>query len=235
MGASPCDDCPARANGVFSSLSRAQAQELARSTVLNTYKRGQVLFYEGNHSNGVFCVYAGKVKLYKGGSLGRQYIIRIETGGSLLGYRNILTKQPYHYAAEAIEDSTICFINKTTFMSLLSGNPAVALMVMKKLSLELSDLEQKTVDLVDKSSRVRLARLLLDLKDKHSKASPAGVELTIRLSREELAEAIGITRETATRLLSQFREGGVLDLDGPRILIKDCPSLVRIARVAGHA
>lgn len=194
-----------------------------------------MLFYEGNHSHGIFCIYSGKVKLYKGGSLGRQYIIRIESRGALLGYRNVLAEQPYPYATEAIEDSVICFINKTTFMSLLSKYPTVALTVMKKLSLELSELEEKTVDLVDKSSRVRLARLLLDMKEKHSKAGPEGIELTIKLSREELAESIGITRETATRLLTQFREGGVVELDGHRILIKDCPSLARIARVASHA
>lgn len=226
-----CENCPSRALSLFGDLPKDRMRELNSHKAVNVYKEGQALFYEGNHPQGISCIASGKIKVYKGGSAGRQYILRIVGKGALVGYRNFFANEPYGIGAEAIEDSSLCFFNRTAVMSLLSRNPDLSLRLIERFCQELSSLDQRAIDLIDKPARVRLARFLLDLKETHGKAAGADIELDLYLTREEIAECVGITRETTVRLLTEFERLGILKAGSPRILVKNLPLLLETARL----
>ena len=108
---SACSKCK-NDNKIFCSLSEAEKNFLSINKGRNFYKKGQVIFYEGNHSNGLFCIHEGKVKLTKLGENGKEQVVRLSKTGDILGYRALLSSEPYHATARAIEDSEMCFLSK---------------------------------------------------------------------------------------------------------------------------
>lgn len=197
----------------------------------NVFKKGQILFYEGNPAVGVYCVAAGQVKLYKTSASGRPQILGVVGASTLMGHRALLTDRPHSMTAEALVDSRVCFFERKFFTDLLTQEPSVAREVLKRLSQDLDAVEDRLLDVVEKPVPVRLARLLLMLKEVHGKPTPKGVALALPLTREEMAEMIGTTQETTIRLLSQFRQKGYLKIDKKSLVLTNLPALLRVARL----
>ena len=209
----------------------ASVAEFDKLKTSNTYKRKQIVFYEGNMPYGLHCIYSGKVKVYKTGSEGREQIVRIAGPGDILGYRALFANEPYSATAEALEDAMICFIDKNAFFPILAKNPGTALNIIKKLSVELREAEDKVKDFAQKSARERMAELLLMLQTTYGKKTSKGPVIDLLLSREEMADMIGTTQETAIRLLSEFKSDKMIDMDGRKITILDAPALSEVANL----
>lgn len=225
-----CRHCASRVVGFLGELPESSLAQCNQHTT-NTYKAGQILFYEGNRAFGVYCVYSGRVKLYKTGHGGRLQIVRLAGPGDLLGYRSLFAEEPYSATAEAMEDATVCFLEKSVFLPLLQQQPELGMKMIRKLSQELRQAEDRMTDIAQKPVKERLAELLLLLKETYGKVTPAGAEIGLSLSREEMAEMIGTTQETIIRLLSEFKTRGFLKIDGRHIVITDMKPLLRIAHV----
>lgn len=217
--------------GIFCQLDAASLGALSAHKTTNTYKKGQVIFYEGNNPFGVYCIYAGRVKLYKTDSEGHQQILRLAGSGDLLGYRAMLSHESYHATAEVIEDATICCIDANAFFSLVAAQPQLALEVIQKLSRELRQAEEWMTSIAHHSVRERMAELLLMLKEGYGKPQGAHVVIDLQLSREELAEMIGTTQESAIRLLTDFKKEGVITVQERSITILDVSTLLTIANI----
>jgi len=201
-------------------LSDKHLTELDQKKTAARYPAHQVIFHEGNQPFGIHCVTSGKVKVYKVDSEGRQQILRIAGPGDILGYRCLLLDEFYSVSAETIEEATVCFFDKQTFLHTLETHPQTALNVMKALSEDLGEVEQRVTDLVQKSVRERLIDLLLKLKARYGSATPQGFLLNIELSREEMAEMIGTTSESVIRQLSDLREEKLIQVDGRKITLR---------------
>lgn len=227
-----CSHCANRGAGVFCALDAVAVKKLDSAQTENLFKKGQVLFYEGNPAIGVYCVSSGEVKLSKMGAGGRPQILGIVGPGTLMGHRSLLINKPHGMTAEALVDCRVCFFEKKFFLDLLNHEPSVSFEVLKKLSQDLDAVEDRLLDMVEKPVPVRLARLLLMLKEVHGRPGPKGVVLTLGLTREEIAEMIGTTQETTIRLLSQFKRKGILRLDKRSIVLVDIPALLNIARLS---
>lgn len=223
-----CESCPTRLEGVFAPLSREKLKALDRCKADNLFRKGQVLFHEGNAALGVYCVYEGQLKMFKAGSQGRPQIIGIATSGTLMGHRALLTNKPHSFTAESLGDARICFVDKKVFFSLISDNSSVAESLLRKMAMDLDAVEDRLMDVVEKPVQVRLARLLLSLRDNYGKPSQKGTRITLSLTREEMAEMIGTTQETTIRLLSQFRKLGLVRLDNKSITLLDPSKLSQL-------
>lgn len=224
----PCELCAIRSLGLFCQLSVADQATCDQHKTTNIYRSGQVLFYEGNRPEGVYCVFSGKIKLYKTGTGGRLQIVRLAGQGDLLGYRSLIADETYLATAEVLEEATVCFIDKSTFFELLGRNRNLSMAMMQKIARELGLAETQVVDVVQKSTRERVAGLLLTLKEAYGKNGPQGVELGIELSREEMAEMIGTTQETVIRILSELRTSGIIEVNGRVITIRQDDALKSI-------
>ena len=226
-----CESCPSRLLGVYCVLDEPALQEIDEHKTTNQYKKGQIIFYEGNQAFGLYCINAGRVKVYKTGIEGRQQIVRIAGPGDLLGYRALFSDEPYHATAEALEDAAICCVDKKVFFSVLSKKPELALDLIKKLARELRQAEDLATSIAQKSVRERMAELLLMLKEAYGKETKQGFLIDLHLSREEMAEMIGITQETAIRLLSEFRKDKFIEVKERDITILNLPALLKTANL----
>ncbi|MBI4062884.1 MAG: Crp/Fnr family transcriptional regulator [Elusimicrobia bacterium] len=222
-----CAKCPKREKGVFCRLSEKELSFIDRSKTANVYRRGQVVFYEGNPPLGVYCLFSGRVKLYKLSREGNGQIVGMAGPGELLGHESLLSNEPYAATTEVTDDATICFIDKNTLTKLLEQSPFLALDVARQLSRNLLRLEDKLQDLTQKSATARLALLLLELNS--YSAAQLAPPIAMRFSRQTLAEAVGVTRETVIRILSQFKRRKIIASQGQRILLLQPQLLEKLA------
>ncbi len=207
-----CENCSSRGLGVFCELDDSQLQEFNLAKTTNRYKKGQVIFYEDNQPFGLYCIFGGKIKLYKENPEGRAQILRIAGPGDLLGYRSLFAEEPYHATAEVIEDATICFIDKNFFFKALNKDMTLARQLIRKLAQQLRVAEGLATSLAQRSVRERMAELLITLQEAYGQKTAKGIKIALELSRAELAEMIGITQETSIRLISEFKKKGWIDV-----------------------
>ncbi len=226
-----CHTCQSRLLGVLCHLEDQALDECNQHKTTNQYKKNQVIFYEGNQAYGLYCIFSGRVKLYKSGVDGKQQIVRIAGPGDLLGYRSLFADEPYSTTAEVIEEATICCMDKKAFFPLLSKNPQLALDLIKKLSKELRVAESLATSIAHRSVRERMAELLLMLKEAYGKPVKNGHRIDLQLSREEVGEMIGATQETAIRLLSEFKQDGMIEIKEREITILNSKALLETARI----
>ena len=110
-----CDNCPSKGDGIFCELEHLALDDVSDHKVVNSYKKGQTLFVQGNPPYGMYCVSNGNIKISQIGEDGKESIVRIASAGDVLGHRSIFTDQYYNATATAVEECTVCFIDKKYF------------------------------------------------------------------------------------------------------------------------
>jgi len=228
-----CESCQSRGDSLFSSLSTEKLCILSENKTCVKYKKGQVIFYEGTRPLGLFCVNGGKIKVYKDGSMGKEQIISFAKGGDFLGYRALLSEEFYAASASIIEDATVCFIPKSDFLNVLNTDAEFGKRLMKSVCHEIGVLEEKIITLAQKSVRERLASTLLMLKATYGIEGEGSELIDIALSREDLANIVGTVTETVIRLLTEFKEDGLIANEGKKIRILNVKGLAKTADFYG--
>ena len=226
-----CQACESHSKGVFCDLQGTDLAQIDSVKTMNTYKKHQVLFYEGNDAMGIFCILRGRIKLYKSDSEGHHKIVKILGPGDVTGYRAVLSNEPSSATAEALEDSEICFVDRDEFLKLLKQHPETAYRVMSRLASDLGKAQDHEIQLVHKSVKERFAELLLALSHRFGKESDAGLVLDISLTRQEIADLIGTTLESAIRTMSDFRKKEIISVDKRAITLVDLEQIKEIANL----
>jgi CRP/FNR family transcriptional regulator len=225
-----CDQCPSYENSAFKDLSTDEIQLLNRCRTTNTYKKKQVIFYEGNKAFGMYCVQQGRLKLYRTSDDGKEQIVRLVGPGSAIGYSSLLSSEPFQVSAECLEDSLVCFIDKSAFMSLLERSPKLARRLLESTCNDLRNGEDMVCRFAQKSVRERVAETLLILKERYGIESKNGILLRTNLSRLELASLSGTVLESLVRHLSEFKSEGLIEIDGRDITILEPSKLLKIVQ-----
>jgi len=227
-----CHECDEISNSSFRLLSEDETQAIARSKTCFLLKKNQVIFTEGSRLNGVFCINKGKVKLYKLGIDGKEQIIDISKEGSLLGFRMLLAEEPSKVSAETLESTSICFIPKKPFLSLLSNNIKFQGALLKIACQELGVMTDSITNFAQKPVRERLAGILLVLMKTYGTESSLDFPVEINLSRDDLANIIGTATETAIRILREFKDDGLIQAKGRKITVLEPKKLMVVARTS---
>lgn len=227
-----CGDCQSRKKGIFCELEGMALENVSQHKVINTFKKGQTLFVQGNPPYGLYCISKGNIKVTKMGEDGKDAIVRIATDGDILGHRSIFTDQYYNATATAIEDSTVCFIDKKFIMDLVRKEPSVACNLITKLGKDLGASEERIASFYQKNVRERLAELFLLLKKSHGEEiTPGKWQLNIKLTREEMASIIGTAPETLIRFVTEFKEEGLIEQEKKTLFITDERRLIEFANL----
>lgn len=213
-----CHSCKARLLGIFSEMNLDDVMWLDEIKQCKTYKKGDLIFQEGHYPKGLFCVHAGKMKVAQLGDDGKEQIVHLIHTGNVMGHRAILGNDQYSCSSVAMENSQVCFIPKESFERMLQNNAKLALKIAHLLSDELKDLEKKVTHSVQHSVKSRLAESILELMKNYGFMSD-GMTIDVKVTREDLANLVGTSRETATRYLYEFQNDGVLLLDKKQIKI----------------
>lgn len=192
------------------------------------YKPRQVVFSEGGPCSALYLVCRGAVKLYCSDRFGREHIVDVAGPGSVLGELPLDSDQPLSVSAEAIAETQLCVLGRERLAALLGKQPSIGLRLLEALSSELAMTRRKVRDLALKSAESRLAGLLIQLAG-HTPEGSLEPQISVPYTRREIAEMIGVSTETAIRLLSGLKEKRVVETSGRRIVIKDPDALTRIA------
>jgi CRP/FNR family transcriptional regulator len=216
-----CVTCPHREDRLFCNLSPDSLQRLSQITGSATYPKGATLFVEGQPSRGVFILCSGHVKLSTSSADGKTLILRISEPGDLLGLPATISGRPYEVTADVVEPTQANFIGRTDFLSFLRDHGDAALRVAQELSetYQSAFAEMRTIGL-SHSTGEKLARFLLDWSSNH-KSENGSVKFNLTLTHEEIAQMIGASRETVTRLFAEFKRRNLLLVKGSSVTIND--------------
>ncbi len=230
IGQANCENCLVQSDSIFSVLTPEEKEIIRNKHICSFYKKGQLVYKEGDKPSGLICLSEGKMKIFKEGVGGREQIVRMAKPVGFIGYRALFAGENYIASAMAIEDSSVCIIDKETLFELIKNNYQFALTIIKSLATELGFSNSRTVTLTQKHIRGRLAESLLFLLDTYG-FEEDGQTLKVYLPREDMANLSNMTTSNAIRTLSIFANEGVLELHGRQIKILDLPALKRISRM----
>ena len=225
-----CENCPARLISIFKELKPKQLDTLSANKCGNIYKKGQFVFTEGNRPTGLFCINHGKVKIYKVGLDGKEQIVRLAKDGEVIGYRSLISGEPYQASASVLESAVICFIPKNVFFSLIQSNADLSMNIVRLISNDLKHAEKRISDMAQKTVRERLAETLLMLKE-FGGFEKDHKTIDLSLTRDDLANIVGSATATTIRLLIEFKDSKYIDLKGKKIKILNTKALSDIAKV----
>jgi CRP-like cAMP-binding protein len=215
---------------IFSVLTPDQKEILRSGLTAAFYKKGDFIFKEGDKPTGLICLSDGKVKVFKEGVGGREQIVRLAKPIGFIGYRALFAEENHHASAVAIEDSTVCCVDKETLYKLIKANNELSMSIIKAFATELGFSYFRTVTLTQKHIRGRLAESLLFLKETYGFEKDEKT-LKVYLSREDIANLSNMTTSNAIRTLSAFATEGVIAIDGRKIKILDVSKLERISEL----
>ena len=223
-----CLSCPHREDQLFCNLPPAAVQALSAVTSPAAYPKTAILFVEGQSPRGVFILCGGRVKLSTSSANGQSLIVRIADPGEVLGLPATVTGKPYELTAEVIEPAQAKFIARDDFLAFLRQHGEAALRVAQQLgeTYHCAIAEMRTIGL-SHSVGEKLARFLLDFSAGHDDGK-GEAKVTLTLTHEEIAQMIGASRETVTRLLGQFKRKQLLDIKGSTLIIKNKAGLENV-------
>jgi CRP-like cAMP-binding protein len=224
-----CDSCVIRTHPLFRHLTEEEVQNISLNKITETHQRGSIIYQEGNRMKGFYCVLSGIVKIYKTGFDGKEQIIRFAQPGDIIGYRSVISAEPACTTTEVLEDSKLCQIPADILMELIMTNGKFSVELMKLTCKELGEANAYITDIAQKTVKERLAEILSHLQDEFGE-DPQGI-LRISLTREELSNIVGTATESIIRLLSEFKNERLIELNGRKIKILDKPGLKYIANI----
>ena len=218
---------------LFSVLHPTDIRTLASRFHPVRYGRGEVIFREGEPAERLFLIEAGRVKLSIASPTGQELLIGVLGRGQIFGELEVIDRGQRAMDARAMEDAFLYALAADVFWTMLENKPALARRLLELMARRLRRADQTSQDLVFFDAPTRLARRLLQLAEEHGEPVGSGeesVKIVVRVTQEELAQMIGVTRESANRLVASFTERGWIDWnDGYPILLQP-EALVRRAR-----
>ncbi|WML36960.1 Crp/Fnr family transcriptional regulator [Clostridium sp. OS1-26] len=214
---------------IFSTLHENQLAEIANTVINRRYKKGQMIFFEGDVSDKLYIVNKGKIKIFKYTKEGKEQILYILTDGDFIGELSLLKRSKVEFNAEALEDTAICALTKENFDRIIEKNPEITFKILEVVHDRLMNLESLVQRLSTKDVESRIVGVLLSLAKDFGREEGNTVILDLPLNREEIGSYAGLTRETVSRTLTSMQEEGIIELQGnKKIIIKDIEYLKSI-------
>ncbi|MFM6976197.1 MAG: response regulator [Sphingobacteriaceae bacterium] len=201
-----------------------ELDKLIEECRIRKINKKQVIYYEGDAVPGIYLVLSGKVKTVKMSPDGRELLTGMYAQDEYFGVNAILMNEPYTESAEALDDTSLCMLPKESLTELLNRYPDVAAQFIRILSNNLKEKEEQLLQLAYSSVRKRMAQVLVKL----SQREKANLNVSFKISRDDLAAMAGMATETVSRILSDFKEESLIERKGSQIMVFDVQKLMRI-------
>lgn len=199
------------------SFGKNAVREFIDGRNVNTYKKKQIIYSEGNHPNRLYYILKGKVKAYKTNDDGKELVTELFSEGDFLGYVALMEEAPYKDTAKALEETEVAVIPKEDFDDLMNKNPQVMKRFVQLLAKNISEKENLLVGLAYNSLRKKVAEALILLQKKYQ---PTGSEkFVIDMNRESLASIAGTAKESLIRTLGDFRNEKLIEIENDGCII----------------
>ena len=204
---------------IFENLNNEELLEIVNTINHKEYIKGDIIFTEGNEAKTLYFINEGKIKLYKYTKDGKEQILHVLSEGDFFGELDLIKPSKYGFNARAIVDSKICTLSKDEMKDIMMRNPEIGIKVLETVGERLSKVENLVQNLATNDVDSRMAYLLIDLMEKYGKAEEKNISIKLPLSREEMANYIGVTRETISRKLKKFEDEKLIKIIGVKNII----------------
>ncbi len=206
---------------IFNHLEEEQMEEIMQAMYSLSFKKGEVIYREGDTSNALYIVSKGQVKIYRLAESGKEQLLRILNPGDFTGELALFRESIHEAYAEAMSDTNLCTISKDNLQEFLLKYPTISLKILAEFSNRLETSEKQTTRFVTEKVEARLALFLAECIEEGNQS----LEITLPMSQKDLASYLGTTPETISRKLADFEDEGyirqkpnrkieILDLDG---------------------
>ncbi len=202
----------------FQDLSKAELTMICQSFTQREFKRGEYIFWEGDPAGWLYVIREGKVKIIKHTTSGREMVLEIITPGDICGGGAIFSES-YSASAKAVEKTKAFSISGQNLFRLLSKHQNLAKGIILYLGEKLMKAHEMIMALASSRVDKRIAALLLGLSEKHGSPVPEGIKINIRLTRQDIADFVGTTVETAIRVMSKLKKQGLITSDSKKIIL----------------
>ncbi len=213
---------------LFQDLSPPELAEIERKITMHTCERGRVFYLPGETGEVLFILKEGRVQLYRLSAEGRKLVLATLAPGTVFGEMSMIGQGMYDAFAEAAESCTICVMSRRDVEALIRSKPQIALRLLELVAVRMQELETQLEDIAFRSVPVRLATLLLRLAGDSKGEAPAAATVG-GLSHQDLADMLGVYRETVTTALDNFRNNDIIAIGRRRLVLRNVPRLRELA------
>jgi len=223
-----CLSCDLCSEGFFCRLPKPEMEAFQKLTLTMAYPEGATLFVEGQACRGIYILCKGRVKLSTTSSEGQILILKIAKPGAVLGLNATVSGTPYDTTAETGQPCQLNFVKQAEFLQFLKENRDSSMHAAIHLSRECQQAYQQLRSFAMRSAPERIARLMLDWSHADSGMTTAhGIK--VALTHDEIGQIIGMSRETVTRTLANFRKQHIAEIHGSTLLIQNMPAIQKLA------
>src|SRR6202158_2321130 len=225
-----CLACKMRAEHIFCDLPPAALQSFEAIKYASAYPKGAVLFVEGQAPRGIFVLCKGRVKLSICSTDGKTLILKIAEPGEVLGLSATVSGKPYELTAETIDPCQVNFVKREDFLRFLKEHADACLRVAEQLSEKYNSACREIRSLgLSHSAAEKLAKLLLEWSAKNGEGAKLEPRIKLALPHEEIAQMIGTSRETVTRLFAEMKKKQIGQAKGCTLVIRNKTALKALA------
>ena len=223
-----CLSCHLRSDNYFCALSQESVAAFNQIKHAAVFPEGAVIFIEGQTPRGIFMVCQGQAKLSTTSREGKTFILRIAKPGEVLGLHAVVTGMPYEVTVQTMQPSQLNFVHREDFLRFLKAHGDACLHAAQQISRECRDAYEvvRSIGLSHSISN-RVAKFLLESAIE-GKVTDGALRVKLVLTHEDIAQLTGTTRETITRILSEFRKRDIVELKGSTLTIHNKPALERL-------
>jgi CRP/FNR family transcriptional regulator len=215
---------------IFSSLDHQDIVKISSLIEHKQYKKGEYIFSIGEALDSIVIINEGSAKAFKYTAEGREQILYVFAEGDFFGEQHLLSNHTASFTVEALENVKTCTLTKAQFQQLLHSYPNIAIKIIEELGDRMMRLENAMQSMGVRSVDTRIATLLLDFSKKYGKQTSEGITIRLPLSREGIANYLGIARETVSRKLSQMENEHIIrSVSNKNLIVLDVDALEQAA------
>lgn len=215
---------------IFSSLDNEELEKIMGLIHHREYEKGETLIFEGDRMDTVTIINEGSVKAYKNTADGREQILYVFTEGDFIGEQNLFGNQIATYSVEALIHVNTCSLSRNKFQDLLHLFPDIAVKIIDELGNRMSRLEFAIQSIGVRNVDNRIGGILIEFAEKYGTKNGTNTIIQLPLSREGIANYLGVARETVSRKFSQLEDEGLIQsINNKKILIPDMDKIEALA------
>ena len=215
--------------GLFDGLSDRDLRELESIVRERSFRKNEVIFHAQEPGNALFVIKRGRVKISMDDRSGKETILRILEAGDFFGEMSLLDGEPRSATVSSLEPCQALILSRDQFLQFIPRHPQVVLKMLTALSRRLRKADEKISRLVFADAYEKVASVLLDIIEERKIPLNIGTEIPLSLTRQDLAELAGLSRETLTRVIADFQRAGLVRIEGRRVSVVNPAKLKREA------
>lgn len=206
---------------LFANLGEVELKALSEIVIEKRYRKNSIIFFEGDPGEAVYLIKSGQVKVTKSSEEGGEQILHLLGEGEIFAEVVLFDGGTFPATAQAVADCQLGMVRNVDMEIFVRKNPEVALKLLKIMSHRLRSAQVKIKNLALQDTLRRTVGILLHLSEEHGTRTSLGIQIDLPLSRQELANMVGTSRETVTRILSKLNKEKIISLEKHKIIILD--------------